>query len=490
LILAFVLVVPATAVAVSPFVDVSPGKFYEAPINWAFSNGITTGKDTTHFAPDLGVTRGESVTFLKRYHDNIVQPGIDSANAAITGLGQTVGGLPCATDQFARFNGTNWVCGSIRPVSRLEPLAAATVDSITGSVGRHASIAIGADNLPIISHYDFTNTALKVSHCTDRACSSATSSTVDTGGVGVAGWDTSIAIGADNLPIISYGDRTATSLKVAHCNNATCTSSTTATVDTGGTNDVGGFTSIAIGTDNLPIISYLYNTATETGLKVVHCSAGDCSSGGTVTKIDMGPHFGGTGWYPSIAIGADGLPVISYSDVSTQTLKVAHCDNTACTNSTITAVQSDVIEVAYSSIAIGADGLPVVSYRYSDLAGGADRDLKVAHCNNVACTTSTSTTIDTSTGFGSRSSIAIGADNLPIISYGGGVSSGVKVARCTDVTCTSASIVSVESGGNWATSIAIDAGGYPVVAYDSGPNSGTSLHVTRIDVSVIGIAFG
>jgi len=343
LILAFVLVVPATAVAVSPFVDVAPGKFYEAPINWAFSNDITTGKDTTHFAPDLGVTRGESVTFLKRYHDNIVQPGIDSANAridstnadlastnaAITGLGQTVGGLPCTTDQFARFNGTNWVCGSIRPVSRLEPLAAATVDSITGSVGRHASIAIGADNLPIISHYDFTNTSLKVSHCTDPSCSSATSSTVDTGGVGVAGWDTSIAIGADNLPIISYGDRTATSLKVAHCNNATCTSSTTATVDTGGTNDVGGFTSIAIGTDNLPIIS-----------------------------------------------------------------------------------------------------------------------------------------------------------------YGGGVSSGVKVARCTDVTCTSASIVSVESGGNWATSIAIDAGGYPVVAYDSGPNSGTSLHVTRIDVSVIGIAFG
>jgi len=489
LILAFVLVVPATAVAVSPFVDVAPGKFYEAPINWAFSNGITTGKDTTHFAPDLGVTRGESVTFLKRYHDNIVQPGLDSANASITGLGQTLGGLGCATDQVAHYDGANWVCGSIKPVSRLEPLPSATVDSITGSVGRFASIAIGADNLPVISHHDSTNTALRVSHCSDPACTAATTSTVDTGGAGAVGRDTSIAIGNDDLPIISYRDSTASSLKVAHCNNATCTSFTTATVDTGGTNAVGAFTSIAVGSDGLPIIAYLFDSATETGLRVMHCSAADCSTGGTATDIDAGPLFGGTGWYTSIAIGADNLPIISYAAFTAMKLNVAHCNNAACTSYTINAVQSNTTNLGYSSIAIGTDGLPVVSYGYSN-SSGANGDLKVAHCNDAACTSVTSTTIDAAAGVSDRTSIAIGTDGLPVISYVGLSSGGVQVARCTDVTCTGATIVPIEAGGQWGTSMAIDAGGFPIVAYDFGPNSGTSLHATRIDVSVTAITFG
>ncbi len=52
LILAFLLAVPAIAVALSPFVDVIPGKFHEAPVNWAVSNAMTTGRDATHFAPE------------------------------------------------------------------------------------------------------------------------------------------------------------------------------------------------------------------------------------------------------------------------------------------------------------------------------------------------------------------------------------------------------------------------------------------------------
>jgi len=37
----------AVAVAVSPFVDVPTGGFYQAPGDWAFSNGITNGTDTS-----------------------------------------------------------------------------------------------------------------------------------------------------------------------------------------------------------------------------------------------------------------------------------------------------------------------------------------------------------------------------------------------------------------------------------------------------------
>ena len=73
-VLAVVMLVPATAWANHVFTDVPDDKFYAAPVEWAFDNGITTGKTPTSFAPDDNVTRGESVTFLKRYNDNIVEP--------------------------------------------------------------------------------------------------------------------------------------------------------------------------------------------------------------------------------------------------------------------------------------------------------------------------------------------------------------------------------------------------------------------------------
>jgi len=68
-ILAVVLAIPTTAYATHVFDDVPDGKFYADPVEWAFDNGITTGKTPDSFDPEGAVTRGEAVTFLKRYHD-------------------------------------------------------------------------------------------------------------------------------------------------------------------------------------------------------------------------------------------------------------------------------------------------------------------------------------------------------------------------------------------------------------------------------------
>jgi hypothetical protein len=76
LIVAVALLVPAVAVASHVFDDVDDGRFFAGPVEWAATNGITTGTTATTFEPDRGVTRGESVTFLKRYHDNIVTPAL------------------------------------------------------------------------------------------------------------------------------------------------------------------------------------------------------------------------------------------------------------------------------------------------------------------------------------------------------------------------------------------------------------------------------
>ena len=219
---------------------------------------------------------------------------------------------------------------------------------------------------------------------------------------------------------------------------------TLTTVDSAG--DVGQQSSIAIGTDGLPVVAYSDDTNDD--LKVAHCGNLTCTAGNTLTKVDTGE----AGLDPSIAIGADGLPVVSYQGNPSGDLKVAHCGNVTCTaGNTLTTVDSDG---GGGSITIGADGLPVVSY-----SGGDNH--KIAHCGNVTCTAgNTLTTVDSA---GSGGSIAIGADGLPVVSYSGG---GIKLLHCGNVTCTAGNtLTTVEPFFQSATSIAIGADGLPVVSY-------------------------
>ena len=94
------------------------------------------------------------------------------------------------------------------------------MQAIFSTTTRYPSITIGADGLGLISYYDLTNDDLKVALCDNTACTSATTSTLDS--VGAVGDQTSITIGADGLGLISYHDWTNKNLKVAHCGNTFC----------------------------------------------------------------------------------------------------------------------------------------------------------------------------------------------------------------------------------------------------------------------------
>jgi predicted regulator of Ras-like GTPase activity (Roadblock/LC7/MglB family) len=244
--------------------------------------------------------------------------------------------------------------------------------------------------------------------------------------VGVVGQYTSITIGADGLPIISYAITSSGDLKVAHCDNAACSSAAITTLDS--TGGVGRYTSITIGVDGLPIISYYDDT--NDNLKVAHCANPACTTA-TLTTLDGD---GDVGQYTAITIGADGLPVISYLDVTNFNLKVAHCDNPACTTATLTTLDSGGDVGWYTAIAIGADGLPIISYHETIIGDG---NLKIAHCDDPACTTATLTTVDSTNIVGSHTAITIGADGLPIISYFDFTTHDLKVAKLGSVFGTS-----------------------------------------------------
>ena len=94
------------------------------------------------------------------------------------------------------------------------PMLPVTVDA-TGNTGYFTSIAIGVNGNPIISYHDGTNFDLRVAACTNPTCATtATTTTVDA--TGITGWYTSIAIGVNGNPIISYYDVTNADLRVAN----------------------------------------------------------------------------------------------------------------------------------------------------------------------------------------------------------------------------------------------------------------------------------
>jgi len=299
-------------------------------------------------------------------------------------------------------------------VAALREVAAAmrrplTIDS-ADDVGGYTSIAIGSNGYPVISYYDYTNSALKVAACTTAGCTvTPTISTIDS--VDVVGSESSIAIGDNGYPVISYSDSTNDALKVAACTNADCTGTPTiTTVDSDGI--VGRHSSIAIGDNGYPVISYWDNTSGH--LKVAACTTTDCTGTPTITTVDSD---GIVGQFTSIAIGDNGYPVISYEDTSSWPniyLKVAACTTTDCTGTpTITTVDSIGGAGRYSSIAIGDNGYPVISYY--DVTNEA---LKVAACTTTDCTgTPTIMTVDSDGNVGSYTSIAIDDNGTPIISY-------------------------------------------------------------------------
>ncbi len=341
------------------------------------------------------------------------------------------------------------------------------IDTV-GDVGWFSSIKIGSDGLAFISYVSYRSPTfqftedLKVAHCLNVACTTATVTTLDAASR-VRG-QTSLTIGGDGLGLISYEDTPAvsgalTKVKVAHCLNVACTAAKLSTIDTVNRDngELGGLgmASIATASNGFGIVAY-YDGGANNDLKVTVCGQADCSPGrwvhecidrrgrrrwcpptfeplNTTTTVDNSPAGAFTGGWSSITVGRDGLALISYESNYTSTgsdLRVAHCLNVLCTAVTTTTADTGGFTGWYTSIAIGGDGRGVVAY-YDVIT----KDLKVAHCADLVCSTASNTIVDAIDDVGRNPSVTIGRDGLPLISYLHLTRDDLRVAHCADAAC-------------------------------------------------------
>lgn len=296
-------------------------------------------------------------------------------------------------------------------------------------------IAIGADGYPVLIYYDSVKQGLFMIKCNDAACAGGdeTNSTVDDPTNNVGEYP-SLAVPADGLPVMSYIDKDTGNLRLTKCTDTACTGAKTFSVADPNCPDTRSV-SLAIGSDGYPVISYWCGKAGAGGLWVTKCANASCAGGQTWSRVDPAGSFSET----SIAIGADGYPVISYYEMFDGALRVAKCNDLGCSggDETLSVVHDTEKLVGFgNSIAVGADGLPVIAYTSFDDSVG--RDQWVAKCNDAACSgdDETLTEVDGSVNNDARfPDIEIGADNLPIVLYEDSTFSRLRVTHCGTSDC-------------------------------------------------------
>jgi hypothetical protein len=389
----------------------------------------------------------------------------------------------------------------------------------TGDVGLGLSMAVDANGDLMVSYRDETNESLKFAICdssasTNGSCDQADDwSTVTVDEMGMQNDDysfTSIAVDANGDPMIAYYvEQPYGELRVAICDlsestNGNCDQTddwSTVTVDATG----GQCTSIAVDNNGDPMISYTNQVGTSLSFATCDLSAstnGNCDQADDWSKASVhsvvAPSL--TGLNTSIAVDANGDPVISYGTFVNlgflYNLWFAICDLSESTNGNCDQTD-DWNKVAadaagsvgsFTSIAVDANGDPAIAYYRFGAA-----ELLFAICDLSASANGNcdqgddwnKVTVDPAGG--ALPSIAVDANGDLIVSHYDPTNDDLRFAACdlsasTNGNCDQAgdwSTETVDATGDvgYGTSIAVNANGEPIIAYYDKTNGDLKLAV-------------
>ena len=221
-----------------------------------------------------------------------------------------------------------------------------TVDS-EGNVGAHTSLALDG-NIPSISYFDASNSALKYAHLVG---STWQVETVDN--TGYDGWSTSLALDSAGHPHISYHEYHGGILKYAHHDGTTWQIED---VESYGAR-YGLYNSLALDSAGHPHIAY---SKVGTSWSTLRYAYYDGTTWHKETVDGLGDED--VGYFVSLALDADDHPHISYQDVTNLNLRYAYYDGSTWH---IEVVDSGLRVGYHTSLALDSAGHPHIAY-YDD----------------------------------------------------------------------------------------------------------------------------
>jgi Calx-beta domain len=226
---------------------------------------------------------------------------------------------------------------------------------------------------------------------------------------------------------------------------------------------VGEWSDVALRADGRGVIAYTDSTGAS--VKVALCNDRACTSA-VLKTIETGSQFRGV----SVAVGPFDEPMVAYyrppTDLSTQpTIRFARCVDPGC--SAASPVTLDAWEVIgqETDLAVDADGKPIVVYSRPALLPRVDDDLMVVRCVDFACNLRT-LGAHPDPQEASQPAVVIGSDGRPV--FAARLGGEVRVAHCSNPDCTNATDVRLTGS---SPSLALGGDGRVVVGFRSGLGS-------------------
>ena len=282
----------------------------------------------------------------------------------------------------------------------------------------------------------------------------------------ILGTSMSMTMTSADTPVIAYNDSTNNDLKLAICDTLGCDYPATSII--AATNEAGFYSAVAVTSSGIPVVAFHESSASGSvnNIKLAVCNNAACTSP-VISQLDG---WAMTGAYVDIAMNASDIPVISYHDIGAGgiggAVKVVVCNNSACTTPTMTSL--DTFSTQNGSLALTSTGAPVISYY--DVWNSA---LKLAVCADATCTSHSVVTLDSDGDVGRFTSLALTSTDVPIVSYIDYTNATLKLAICNDTACSSSpTLKTIDSVGDvgtspteYSTSLALTASDTPVISY-------------------------